>query len=291
MAKSLEHAEERLIEDLTALQINTIIKPEIIGGSMPSIRFALCDIANRYWLKLVELHNRYHNLLDQQTLKKVDIYKKIMFRNVNEDRSTSGTKGSLVTFHIVMMGARTLYKVLEEKKSSLSDDEISDLYMASRIRENCNRLKLIFSKHEEEFDKLFSALDKTPPQNDEDPNIKSLMEACLSYKSEINYYSKKEIAKEIRQNYQFAHIKVSREDLSAVRKLWEMGTETIALQTSVEIDGDVVTRIQNKYIADKFINLHELHSNSVHISVEFWQSIVAMISKFLGSIFQRLLSR
>ena len=59
----------------------------------------------------------------------------------------------------------------------------------------------------------------------------------------------------------------------AVRKIWEVATETIAMQTVILIDGDVFNRVQSGWETDAEQALHALHRQVVEASTGQWTSL------------------
>lgn len=78
------------------------------------------------------------------------------------------------------------------------------------------------------------------------------------------------------------------DEIVMIRKIWEMGLEEIAMQTIIQLDGDVITRIQPQYavMADK--TLHELHSQGVSTSLRYWRELINILKSFAQTISQSL---
>ena len=76
------------------------------------------------------------------------------------------------------------------------------------------------------------------------------------------------------------------EQLIRLRKINEIGTETIAMQTCVQLDGDVVTRVHPKYALTNSITeeIQKIHSEGLQISIQRWQDIVATIATFFKTL-------
>jgi hypothetical protein len=85
-------------------------------------------------------------------------------------------------------------------------------------------------------------------------------------------------------------MQLSADDVLIVRKVWEVGTESIAMQTVAQIDGDVVTRIQaaRATLADQPI--HDLHREAVGNAMKHWQflveTLVTITTKAAGFLFR-----
>jgi len=62
-----------------------------------------------------------------------------------------------------------------------------------------------------------------------------------------------------------------------VRKIWDIGTETVLLQTSVQVDGDVVTRISPEIDAAHRDFLLALHASSLKTGLAQWQALFNLV--------------
>ena len=77
---------------------------------------------------------------------------------------------------------------------------------------------------------------------------------------------------------------VRSDELVLIRKAWEIGVEEIALQTIVQLDGDVVTRVPPRYACGGNETLHALHNQGVSASLAVWKELVAVVKAFLENI-------
>ena len=79
-------------------------------------------------------------------------------------------------------------------------------------------------------------------------------------------------------------------ELIQVRKIWEVGTERVLMQTVVQLDGDIVTRIQMGREESKDESLHKIHRELVHLAIKNWQfmvnTLVNLVKSGLGKIFK-----
>jgi hypothetical protein len=81
------------------------------------------------------------------------------------------------------------------------------------------------------------------------------------------------------------------EDFVLLRKAWDIGTEIIVMQTVVQIDGDVVSRILPGRESTAFAHLHALHSEAVSISFRHWRFLVATLGRMAGKAVDTLFRR
>ena len=77
---------------------------------------------------------------------------------------------------------------------------------------------------------------------------------------------------------------IPRDDLITIRKAWEMGTEVIAMQTVVQLDGDIVTRLNSAYAAERYQPVRDLHRESVGSALEHWRYLVETLVTMAKSV-------
>jgi len=71
-------------------------------------------------------------------------------------------------------------------------------------------------------------------------------------------------------------IELTPKELLCVRKVWEIGTERVVMQTVVQLDGDIVNRIQIGRETEKDKRLHDMHKD-----------LVNLVQSAIGNIFKR----
>jgi hypothetical protein len=65
--------------------------------------------------------------------------------------------------------------------------------------------------------------------------------------------------------------------------MWEVGVETVVMQSVIQLDGDVITRIQRRYAEQEQKHVLEFHRMSVDLSIRFWGIMANTVAVFLGS--------
>lgn len=161
------------------------------------------------------------------------------------------TLGGYSAFDRYQKDAKKHIKELEENDSA----DTQNLYMLQRIRSNSNRIKLVLSGTGEES---------------------------------ANELPRAKIAEKMKAG--LPDLKLGREDYTVVRKLWELGTEEVAMQTVLELDGDVVLRISPKYAREDASAIHALHNASVDLSYQYWKTIISLVAEFINTAFKSLFS-
>ncbi|MDM8523910.1 hypothetical protein QUF80_11125 [Desulfococcaceae bacterium HSG8] len=72
-------------------------------------------------------------------------------------------------------------------------------------------------------------------------------------------------------------------EIILIRKIWDMGLEEIAMQTVIQLDGDVLTRIQPRHANERSAMLHQIHNENVAISIRFWKELIEVLKDFFKS--------
>ena len=76
-----------------------------------------------------------------------------------------------------------------------------------------------------------------------------------------------------------------------VRKIWEVGTELVLVQTAVQIDGDVVTRISETLLSEEMKEVHALvlkaHHENVATGLRHWRALVEVALELVTKVFAR----
>ncbi len=263
---------KKIAQDLLTLEINTIIKADMSAVKMPpSRRQVLYDIAKSYHNKLVDLG--YRDTVHWKFAGK---------RSFGElrDRAKEGIKEC----------EKKLKSAPEENRNDIQED----IKILERIQ---NQSIMIVSM----FHDLKNSI------NGKDVNVKG-------YKAESNLLAKEEIRddefgasheeseiwnSEIWNNdidrYRINVIQdldLTTAQVTFLRKAWEVGTERIVLQTVIQIDGDVTTRIAERFLKsqDKEVVL-KIHNDSISTSTNFWTSLMRAMGEIAGKAFGGLLGK
>jgi len=176
--------------------------------------------------------------------------------HINKDRGKDAvTLGSFQSFELFVEKSRETINTLKDKMSS-----------GEEIDEEC----------EHSYWMLY--------------RINSISEEIIKV-LRLNKIDKSDYEKSYSNIDDYPEIKLTVDQLVKIRKAWELGVEEVVMQTVVQIDGDVITRIQPKYANEKYKTLHEIHNLGINTSVNFWQSLVLLLTTILGkakAIFQNI---
>ena len=74
------------------------------------------------------------------------------------------------------------------------------------------------------------------------------------------------------------------EYLITVRKAWDIGVELVVMQTVVQIDGDILTRIQQSLPENERESLLKVHERMVDTGARHWQTMSEMLARLVGDL-------
>ena len=81
--------------------------------------------------------------------------------------------------------------------------------------------------------------------------------------------------------------------VALIRKSWDMGVEQVVMQTIIQIDGDMISRIQQGFEDEEHRGLQQLHLETCRMGVETWETMTKLVIHFIsevGQVFMSLIS-
>lgn len=75
-------------------------------------------------------------------------------------------------------------------------------------------------------------------------------------------------------------------EIGAIRKAWELGVDTVVLQTTIGLDGDVITRVHARYASVEHQSLFLIHEGSVTAAVRTWSDVVGAAIDLVSKLFR-----
>lgn len=310
---------DRIQTDLLNVEVNTIIKAEISGSSMPSVPFALLDIIECYGFALARTGLDLRPYFEPST-KQLRALLPELYREREDDEQL------LVWFNT----ARVAY--LEHTGSELSITAPSD---AERLWPYLPDLWPVFTALEaraadaeprerawsfgmdeltngwDSFERLRIAAHRANDRGLEGAPLRRIIRACdvlkfmtqgleqrfehkrrappqLADWSELVPKTREQLLRGGLHDKQVPSL-LRGEDFRNLRKIWELGAEHIVVQTSVQVDGDLVTRISSKLIDQHAPAIQQLvlgvHQESVGSGLRHWQFLVDTVRKLFGGLF------
>jgi hypothetical protein len=238
-----------LVQDLAQRKVDTIVADGITGRAVPDPLTALLDIHNTYFRKLIRLGL-------------VDLSKKADWGGIVDSRG----------WLLGNDAARNW--LLERALEGLGRPGLkpAEACVLQRIVSTCGALEPIVAQIER----------TAPPPESPAPRGASVWPgtAAGTNPSEASrqYYMKPR---------RRPALELTRQDHAALSKAWELGVDTIALQTVAMLDGDMITRIADQYTGDSHAILRQIHREAVEISLSTWELLVKGIASFFDGLLGR----
>lgn len=262
------HAQiQKIAEDLIKIEVNTIVTRSISATKMPNPRHALIDIGKEFYGKLVEFDCLDETLEDENVKKLRGLY----------EQSQVGGRSA---FQCIREIANQKLKALEGEVKQFAEDDphrdelLSQLAMLQRIKDKSDQLKGL-------FEQLSTRPNKTLLKDLSLPQTKIDKDELTQAKIDHNEFTRAQI------NDLQVPLHLIPDDMTLLRKIWEVGVEEIAMQTIIQLDGDVITRINTHYV--KRTDLHSFHREGVATAIAFWQDLVHVVKDFFENIVKTVL--
>ena len=80
-------------------------------------------------------------------------------------------------------------------------------------------------------------------------------------------------------------IELSSDEIVVLHKAWDLGLEQIAMQTVIQLDGDVLHRVQPRYATGPgAAQLFSVHDTAIRTSITYWKTLVEIVGEFVGGV-------
>ena len=269
-------AAERMLDDLLSIEVNTIVKPGMTGRKMPAVGHALLDVFSGYDIWLCEHSGRLNAAWAAFPRRHKDAFLIGVERKGERDKWwIVGDDGSLIDqldvgglfdpaeevdgsdFETLRRRARMAEELHRVMAGGGHPVEVGSAIILQRIIRNCDQRGTILNAHgvpgsggPETGGRRSAALVRSAPDG-------------VAAAGEMELTSK---------------------EMVVVRKVWELGTETIVMQTVVQLDGDVVTRIDEARTSADHQALRDLHRQSVDTTLGHWRSLVDTVLRMATNL-------
>jgi hypothetical protein len=286
---------KRLLDDLLNLEVNTIVKTGMTGRKMPALGHALIDIFSDYdsWLC------RHGGPINEQwsAFLATPAAGEFLDANVANGRASEW-------WIVVGFGAKQTDDGLRAAESprhadgyglidKLDDDPLFDADKDITDK-NFDRLR----RNARIAEEMYGVLDRHRYQVEtgDDVMLRRILRNCDQLREILEKSSKKgqtaTLSRSDRNGARNATAdSLTAEDVITIRKAWEMGTEVVVLQTVVQLDGDIVTRVNEAFVAQRYQTLRDLHREGVANALEHWQFLVTTVESVVTSGLGRLTGR
>ena len=262
---------KRMARDLLTLEINTIIKEEMLAVKMPGARQALYELSGLYHKKLQELSIRepiYWQYAGMRSFGELRDRAKKAIEKFEKDLKTASKdeeediRENIKILERIQEQSSEIVGIFYQLKESVKD-KIGKIGGYSDVPEHVKREILEDMKNKGELKPV-------------DPHRESEM-----WNNDIDRQRMNEIE----------DLSLTTEQITLIRKAWEIGTERIVLQTVIQIDGDVTTRISKHFSKNPDDAVLHIHNDSISTSTEFWSTLVKTLTEIAGKAFKAILGK
>ncbi len=267
---------QRLANDLLALEVNTIVKTNMTGSKTTNRRRMLIELADDYRAKIMEY---------KMKIRKADIPLDLDPDDHIIFRWKHGGQWSYIE---IETHARTMRNMLLEYCDTLEDGPVlRQLYvqirMLDRIIKNASQIVEMFEYQKEKVaENLGQPLHATDYEEME-----------FHHTDEKSGYPSQMDARAWNNDVSFLHagrpdvddLELDPAEISFLRKISDIGTAQIMMQTVIQVDGDITSYISRTYLNQPEMlqkKLLGMHNESIKTSTGFWTNLFETISKLAG---------
>jgi hypothetical protein len=302
-----------ITQDLFNIEVNIIIRDNITGQKMPNPRHTLLDIGKEYCKALDEMevwrHHYYNQNAGQEAQQPGDEMFTVMRRQfgylTEEEGSAQNIDMDTYERHVSHniddeLGGFDAFDILRNWADSFLKDLAKDIYLSPaqlsvlpRIKENADLIKGMYSTicrrdpvlndPKQLPEKNLTEQLRQMPEEEMNPNTVVKMSKKINPDRTVdltNEYSRSDLVN--KEGIQ--PLPLREPDMVMIRKVWELGTEVIAMQTVVQVDGDVITRLNPNFMdEEKYPKLHDYHNKGVDIALKHWTSLVEIAKELIVS--------
>jgi len=276
--------------DLTKIEVNTVYKDGMTGRKMPWFPHALIDIAQTYVGALEGMGMRPAALqgllaLDEpvrEAGEKADqtaIHpqrRAVLARPPAAARSTDIDNG-WDTFDKLRWAAALMLAEIDQAatggRAPRYNIQPGDVSIVQRIRGNCDQIKAVLERLRKD-PAWAKFLWDTPPA--------TIDQQRPTGKGKTRYQL-------ISADMPTENLpRLDADDATRIRKIWEVGVERIVAQTVIQIDGDVITRIQDGLNDQQMRNLMQVQQTSVDTGVRYWSTLLDIAERLIDGLASKL---
>ena len=285
---------DRLAEvgrDLTKIEVNTVFKDGMTGRKMPWFPHALIDIAQTYVDALERMgvpQARLEALLAlPEPVREAGLESDR--RDVHPERQAvlAGRAAVDTRFVAIDNGWDTFDKLRWAADLMLGRIEQAgahkapppyrlapgDTSLLRRIRGNCDQIKAM-------LERLRTDPAWLPYLWDEPPATIAQRRPTGKGKNRFGLISGEAPTTDLPR--------LDGEDATRIRKIWEIGAEHIVAQTVIQIDGDVITRIQDGLSDQQIQSVMLLQKSGVDTGVGYWKTLLDVAERLIDGLASKL---
>ncbi|MEM6270313.1 MAG: hypothetical protein AAF998_12800 [Bacteroidota bacterium] len=272
--------------DLLHLEVNTILSENIQGGKVPSPYHALIDIAKDFNRKLAEygcsihsekfLQHWYENTYHAQAL----VAQGTANTLARAQEVAKEERYGFLYFDLLREGAKVTAQRIEAQEAvDFWADSDSGAGVASEAEMANAQEKIVMLQRIQTMSDSIKGILKDAELAGTKPE-----ELTFTRSQVIFYESSEPGAIDAESNPRLPEIALSTRQVTTLRKIYEIRTEKIVMQTTIGLDGDVLSRISPSFAReDASTGLHRLHNLGVETSIGMWNSLINLVKDFFNA--------
>ena len=261
-----------LVQDLHTLEVNTIEKSGMTARRMPPVPTAIAEIADFYRAWLSEAYGAegeawaQSDSIDEDTRAAIAVVYEKLQQSTNQPNRPN-------EFDYMAEFAR---QIEQHGYFGVAGD---DRIICQRIWRNAAYLYSLIVEADNPTGGQAKRPIKTVKYKDwtdtqQNGNITPLKSAKPT---EISLYNLAWIRDEVLERAW----DVAFEDRAKIWKIWEVGTETVLVQTAIQLEGDVVTRISRRVSSSDSGGIMKVHQQGIETSIAMWSKIIDAVARFV----------
>jgi len=267
---------QRLANDLLALEVNTIVKSNMTGSKTTNRRRIMIELADDYRAKIMEYKIKVRKADIPLDLDPED---NIIFR---------WKYGGQWSYKEIENHSRTMRNMLLEYCDTLEDGPVLrelhvQIRMLDRIITNSSQIVEMFEYQKEKVsENLGQPLHATDYEKIE-----------FDHTDERSGHPSQMDARAWNNDVSFLHagrsdvndLELDPAEISFIRKISDIGTAQIMMQTVIQVDGDITSYISRTYLHQPEMlqkKLLGMHNEAIKTSTGFWTNLFETVSKLAG---------
>ena len=277
--------------DLLVMEISTIESETISGHKMPWFPHAVIDVLTKYadWIVITQDVKMGTVLSLPDPLTRDALVGLTLDETPDSDaRITNGWR----TIEQIRRTAKLLVddEVMEAlQKRPLKPMERS---LAVRIRRNCDQLKAMVVRFRatDSWNRYF--LTGAALRNISQARIETSSDhAWTSFRQVDDGLTRAEISQSLEGAGKSGQAVLDSDAAIRLRKIWELGTDSIVAQTLVHIDGDTVTRVHKGMDQETLTYYLNIHNQGIDTAVKQWRILFDAFTALVGGVADRIFGR
>ena len=277
--------------DLLVMEISTIESETITGHKMPWFPHAVIDVLTKYadWFVITRELKMRTVLGCPDPLTRESLVTLTLAAAPDSDTQISN-------------GWRTIEQIRRAAKLVVDDELMQALHkeplnhversLAVRIRRNCDQLKAILVRFRatEAWQSYF--LTNAALQNIAQARTDTSSDhAWTSFRQVDDGLTRSEISQSLARSGKAEQAVLDSDAAIRLRKIWELGTDSIIAQTLVHIDGDTVTRFQRGINHEALTYYLNIHNQGIDTAVKQWRTLFEAFTALIGGVADRIFGR